>query len=93
MGLNLSNRQIPQELDLDEDDVHDMTTQLRQGIVEGKPEVQLSGEVECDKVYVTAGHKGHPEAVRKKGAKGDAIVSNSFGVEVPWKRKSRRYSA
>lgn len=68
MGLNLSNRQIAQELDLDEDDVHDMTAQLRQGIVDGKPEVQLSGEVECDEVYVTAGHKGNPEAVRKKGA-------------------------
>lgn len=29
MGLNLSNRQIAQELELDEDDVHQMTGQLR----------------------------------------------------------------
>ena len=36
-------------------------------VVERKPEVQLSGEVECDEVYVVAGHKGHPEAVAKKG--------------------------
>ena len=26
----------------------------------------LEGEVECDEVYVVAGHKGHPEAVKKK---------------------------
>jgi len=46
-----------------------MTSQLRTGIVAGKPEVILSGEVECDEVYVTAGHKGNPEAV-KKGRQG-----------------------
>ncbi len=34
MGLNLSHRQTTQELDLDEDDVQHMTTQLRQGIVD-----------------------------------------------------------
>lgn len=65
MGLNLSNQQIAQELDLDKDDVYQMTSQLRTGIVAGKPEVMLSGEVECDEVYVTAGHKGNPEAVKK----------------------------
>jgi hypothetical protein len=27
--------------------------------------VVLEGEVECDEVYVVAGHKGHPEAVKK----------------------------
>jgi transposase-like protein len=30
----------------------------------------LSGEVEGDEVYVVAGHKGHPEIVRKLGRKG-----------------------
>ena len=30
----------------------------------------MSGEVECDEVYVIAGHKGNPEAVRRKGRKG-----------------------
>ena len=43
-----------------------MTTQLREGIVERKPKVTLSGEVECDEVYVVAGHKGKPEEVKKK---------------------------
>jgi len=33
MGLNLSNEQIAQELDVDRSDVQQMTTQLRQGIV------------------------------------------------------------
>ncbi len=33
MGLNLSNQQIAQELDLDPDDAQEMTAQLRTGIV------------------------------------------------------------
>ena len=73
MGLNLSNEQIGKELDLDPDDAQRMTSLLREGIVQRKPEVKLSGEVECAEVYVVAGHKGHPEAVRKKGDRaGDA---------------------
>jgi transposase-like protein len=70
MGLNLSNEQIAKELDLNGDDAQKMTSQLRRGIVERRPEVRLSGEVECDEVYVTAGHKGHPQAVRRKGRPG-----------------------
>src|SRR5262249_54014241 len=40
------------------------------GIVERRPEVALSGEVECDEVYVVAGYKDHPAAVVKKGRPG-----------------------
>ena len=50
-----------------------MTTQLREGIVEQTPKVTLSGEVECDEVYVVAGHKGHPEEVKKRGGPGAAV--------------------
>jgi len=32
--------------------------------------VALSNEVECDEAYVIAGHKGYPEAMKKKGRKG-----------------------
>ena len=71
MGLNLSNEQIAQELDLNPDDAQRMATQLRDGVVQQKPRSTLSGEVECDEVYVVAGHKGHPEAVRKKGERDD----------------------
>ena len=74
LGLNLSNRQIARELNLDEDSAHDMATQLRAGIVAKQPAVVLSGEVECDEVYVVAGHKGHPEAVKKKDDRGDGGV-------------------
>ena len=66
MGLNLSNRQIAQELDLNVSDVQHMTHQLRQGVVARKPEVKLEEAVECDEVYVVAGHKGHPGAVKKR---------------------------
>jgi transposase-like protein len=68
LGLNLSNEQIAQELGLNKDDVHQMTVQLRSGVVERKPEPQLEGVVECDEVYLVAGHKGQPEAVKKKAA-------------------------
>ncbi len=67
MGLNLSGLQIAQELDINKDDARAMIHQLRQGIVDRHPPVVLEGEVECDEVYVVAGHKGHPEAVKKKG--------------------------
>jgi transposase-like protein len=36
MGLNLSNQQIAKELGLNKDDVQQMTTQLRQGVVAKK---------------------------------------------------------
>ena len=67
MGLNLSNRQIAQELDLSVPDVQVMTDQLRHGLVVKTPAVQLAGEVEIDEVYVVAGHKGQPAAVAKGG--------------------------
>lgn len=70
MGLNLSNQQIAQELDVHVDDVHRMARQFRDGVITLKPEVGLKGNVECDEVYVVAGHKGHPDAVKKKGRKG-----------------------
>jgi transposase-like protein len=66
MGLNLSGLQIAQELDINKDDARAMIQQLRQGIVDRCAPVVLEGEVECDEVYVVAGHKGHPEAVKKK---------------------------
>lgn len=93
MGLNLSNQQIANELDVDKDVVQDMTTQLRQGIALSQPAVNLSSEVECDEVYVTAGHKGNPEAVKKRGAKDGGIGSKGFGGEAHLKRKNRRFSA
>jgi hypothetical protein len=93
MGLNLSNAQIAQELDLNKDDVHQMTTQLRQGIVDQHPSPTLSGEVECDEVYIVAGHKGQPDEVAKKGAQGDADASKAPEDVVPWKRKNHQFSA
>lgn len=74
MGLNLSNQQIANELGLNTDDIQRMTHQLREGIVQKKPQVELHGAVECDEVYIVAGHKGQPEEVRKKTEKGDGIV-------------------
>lgn len=74
LGLNLSNEQIAQELGLNKDDVYQMTVQLRSGVVERTPEPRLEGTVECDEVYIVAGHKGHPEAVKKKDEPDAAAV-------------------
>ncbi len=54
MWLNLSNAQIAQGLGASPDDVQRMTGQLREGIVARQPEPALSG------------HKGPPEAVKKR---------------------------
>ena len=93
MGLNLSNAQIAHELDLNKDDTHHMTTQLRQGIVSKQPSRTLSGEVECDEVYIVAGHKGQAEEVAKKGALGDDGDSREAEGEVPLPPRNRRSSA
>jgi hypothetical protein len=74
LGLNLSNRQIAHELDLNEDDVQAMTEQVRSGLVAKMPTVRLEGTVEADEVYVVAGHKGNPAAVAKKTALDGAVA-------------------
>ncbi|HEX2173754.1 MAG TPA: transposase, partial [Dehalococcoidia bacterium] len=70
MGLNLSNQQIARERDLNVGAVQAMTEQLRAGITAARRAETLAGVVECDEVYVTAGHKGQPAAVAKKVARG-----------------------
>ena len=52
-------------MSLNDDDVHDMASHLREGLVARVPEATLDGEVEADEVYVVAGHKGNPAAVQK----------------------------
>jgi transposase-like protein len=90
MGLNLSNHQIAKELDLHPSDVHQMTCQLRQGIVSQRPSPTLSGEVECDEVYMVAGHKGKPEAVVKKGGADGTDGSRANADAAPSTRRNRR---
>jgi transposase-like protein len=93
MGLTLSKAPIAQELDLHKDAAHHMTTQLRQGIVSKTPSSPLSGEVECDEVYLVAGHKGQPDEVAKQGAGADDGDSKAHGEVARWKARSHRSSA
>ena len=93
MGLNLSNAQIAQELDLNKDDAHHMMTQLRQGIVSKNSLATLSGEVECDEVYLVAGHKGQSDEVAKKGAGADDGDSKAHGDAARLQARNRRSSA
>ena len=92
MGLNLSNHQIAQELDLNKDDVQQMPGQLRQGIVRKKPAPTLTDEVECDEVYIVAGHKGKPDEVRKKGGAAGVDVSRGTVAAALSPRRSPRSS-
>lgn len=83
MGLNLSNRQIALELGLNEGDGQKMADRLRAGIARRRPEVRLAGVVECDEVYIVAGHKGKPDRIkgreprrrRLKGARGRGTLA------------------
>jgi len=66
MSLNLSNAQIAKELGLTESDCHAMTSLLREGVYEKRPQEQLEGAIEFDELYLIAGHKGKSDAVKKK---------------------------
>jgi transposase-like protein len=89
-GLNLSNRQIALALGLSGSDVQLMTEQLRHGLAAKIPVATLEGEVEIDEVYVTAGHKGQPAAVAKRGALGGAVGWQERRAAARWRRKSHR---
>ena len=93
MGLNLSNRQIAEELGLNASDVQTMTEHLRRGLVARAPAARLEGKVEVDEVSVVAGHKGQPAAVAKRGGS-DAVVGwQARRAEARWRRTSRPSSA
>ena len=93
MGLNLSNAQMAQALDLNKDDAPHLTTQLRQGIVTQTPAPTLSGAVACDAVDIVAGHQGQPDAVATKGALGNDGDSREAEGAVPSPARNRRSSA
>jgi hypothetical protein len=88
MSLNLSNAQIAQELDLHPSDVHWMTLRLRQGIVAKKPAPTLSDAVECDEVYLIAGHKGQPDIVAKRASRPAQAAQRAM-----WTRDARNRKA
>ena len=90
MGLNLSNRQIAEELDLSGSDVQLMTEQLRHGLAAKIPAATLEGEVEIDEVYVVAGHKGQPATVAKRGALGGGVDWQECRAAARWRRTSHR---
>jgi transposase-like protein len=92
MGLNLSGLQIAQELDINKDDARAMIQRLRQGVIDRRPAVVLEGAVGCDEVYVVAGHKGHPEAVKKGAALPEGDGSRGSEAGGLWPRRSRRSS-
>jgi transposase-like protein len=93
MGLNLSDRQIAQELGLSQSDVQPMTERLRHGLAAKTSAATLEGEVEIGEVYVVAGHKGQPAAVAKRGDQDGAASWRERRAAAHWRRTSRRSSA
>jgi transposase-like protein len=92
MGLNLSNRQIAEELGLATSDVQAMTEHLRNGLAARTPAAKLEGEVEIDEVYVVAGHKGQPAEVVKRGGRHGAASCKAHPDEARWRRTNHRSS-
>jgi hypothetical protein len=93
MGLNLSNRQIAQELGLGGSDVQATTEQLRHGLIAKIAPVRLEGKVEIDEVYLVARYKGQPAAVAKGGGSDAAAGWRERRDAARWRRTSRRSSA
>ena len=82
MGLNVSNRQIAAELDLNESDSQAMADQLRGGIVKRCPEVRMKGVEECDEIYVVAGHKGRPDQIKGRDPRRRRLKGGATGMVV-----------
>jgi transposase-like protein len=93
MGLNLSTRQIAEELGLGSSDVQAMTEQLRQGLVARTAAAKLEGAVEIDEVYIVTGHKGQPAEVAKRGGRDGAAGSLARRDAAHRRRRNRRFSA
>src|SRR3954447_20633876 len=92
MGLNLSNRQIAQELSLNTADVQAMTEHLRQGLVARAPVTRLDGAAEIDEVSIVAEHKGQPAEVAKRGGQDGAAGFRVRRDAARWRRRNRRSS-
>jgi hypothetical protein len=93
MGLNLSNRQIAQELGLSASEVQAMTEHLRQGLVARAPVTRLDGTAEIDEVYIVAGHKGQPAEVVKRGGQDGVAGFRGRRDVARWRRRNRQSSA
>jgi hypothetical protein len=92
MGLNLSNEQIGQELDLAAKDVQIMTSQLRAGIIAKKASSIERRSRETDEVYITAGHKGHPAIVASENRKGrKAKIERKMWARYAGRRKTASF--
>ena len=77
MGLNRSNAQMAPELDLNTDDVHQMTCQLRQGLVSKKPIPTLKARWHVTRCTSSLVIRDKPEAVAQRGGKGAAEGSRA----------------
>ena len=90
MGLNHSNRQIGQELDLSASDVQAMTEHLRQGLVARASVAKLEGTAESDEVTIVAGHKGQPAEVEKRGGRDGGAGLQARRDAACWRRRNRQ---
>ena len=66
LGLNVSNRQIAQEIGVSEKTAQNMADKIRAEIDKNRERPILEGNVEFDEVYIVSGHKGLPDTVKKR---------------------------
>jgi len=76
MGLNLSNQQIATELDLNKDDVQQMTDQLREGIVQSKPQVKREARWNVMKPMSSLVVKDNQQPCKKRAKRTSASAEN-----------------
>jgi hypothetical protein len=66
MGLNVSNVQVAQEQGLCQSDCQRVNETMCLDVVKRKTQVRLEKAVECDEVYIVAGYKGIPKAIKNR---------------------------
>jgi hypothetical protein len=71
MGLNGSNRQIVEGLNLNESDGQAMAEALRGGMLQRRHFCAMGKVMECDEGYVVARHKDWPDRIQARRLAGD----------------------
>ena len=79
MGLNLSNEQIAQELDLDETDAQAMTEQLRHGLAAKLPTSRLRARSRSTRSTSWPGTRATPRPSQKRAARPTSAAEGAPG--------------
>jgi transposase-like protein len=93
MGLNLSNRQIAQEVGLNGSDVQAMTEQLRDGLVAKAPPCGWQARSRSTRSMSWPGTKANLRPLQKRGGLDGGADWQERRAAARWRRTSHRSSA